>query len=152
MSLHDDLLPVLALDPRYTIEAYHFVLQALGHAKTLKGKRKAHSASGRPRAADKSRRSVTRRQPGHVSGQELCQGARDLALRQYGLLALPLLQTWGIHSSSDLGNIVYNMIASGDLEKTADDSREDFEHALDLSRALREDVRVVVDREEDVSF
>ena len=44
--------------------------------------------------------------------------ARRLALRYYGLMAITVLNEWGIRSTSDIGEIVYNLIASGDLDKT----------------------------------
>src|SRR5262249_30255988 len=73
---------------------------------------------------------------GHVSGQELCHSVRTLALGQYGLLASTVLAHWGIRSTSDIGDIVYNMIANGDLEKTPQDSRSDFDDVFDLRAAL----------------
>src|SRR5215218_8377288 len=99
MSLRDDLAGVLARDPRYSIHGYAFVFEALEFTKALK-KRTARS---RDRKVKGSR---------HVSGRDLCEGARMLALAHYGLMAMAVLCQWGIHSTSDLGNIVYNLIAS----------------------------------------
>lgn len=145
MSLRDDLAPVLARDPRYTVEAYQFVLQALDHTKTLR-----RPVAGRPQAervvrqaAPKRPRTTTRAE--HVTGQELCHGARDLALRQYGLLALTVLGRWGIRSTSDLGEIVYNLIASGDLEKTPQDTRSDFDGVFDFAEAFFLGYRMIGD-------
>jgi uncharacterized repeat protein (TIGR04138 family) len=72
-----------------------------------------------------------------VTGQELCESLRTLALGQYGLLATTVLAYWGIRSTSDIGDIVYNMIATGDLEKTPTDSRSDFDNVFDFDKALR---------------
>src|SRR4051794_3476807 len=105
MSLRDDLAGVLACDARYSIQAYAFVFEALDYAK----RKKTQARSRRPRAIDVSR---------HITGRELCEGARELALRHYGLLAITVLGQWGIRSTSDIGEIVYSLIASGDLEKT----------------------------------
>ena len=74
---------------------------------------------------------------GHVTGREVCDAVRKLALRQYGLLAVTVLAHWGIRSTSDIGDIVYNMIATGDLEKTPSDSRSDFDNVFDFQTALR---------------
>lgn len=63
----------------------------------------------------------------HVSGQQLCMGLRDFALRQYGLLAGNVLRSWGLRETSDFGNIVFGMIEVGLFRKTDEDSREDFE-------------------------
>lgn len=128
MSLRDDLAGVLARDPRYSVQAYTFVFEALEYTKTLKQRARSR-AKGRSRAASAETR--------HVSGRELCEGARRLALNHYGLLAITVLELWGIRSTSDLGEIVYNLIESGDLEKTPQDSRTDFEGVFDFETAFR---------------
>ena len=76
-------------------------------------------------------------QPGHVTGGEVCQAARRLALRYYGLMAITVLNEWGIRSTSDIGEIVYNLIASGDLDKTPTDKRSDFDDVFDFAKALQ---------------
>lgn len=134
MSLRDDLAGVLACDARYSIPAYAFVFEALDYAKKKKVQTRARNR--RPRPSDASR---------HISGRELCEGARELALRHYGLLAITVLGQWGIHSTSDIGEIVYNLIASGDLEKTASDSRADFNDVFDFEDALRRTYDLALD-------
>src|SRR5438309_2026173 len=120
MSLRDDLAGVLARDSRYTFQAYHFVFEALEFTKSFK-KRSPGGARSRVRSA------LSR----HVTGRELCEGARRLALENYGLMALTVLHLWGIRTTSDLGEVVYNLIASGALEKTPSDSRSDFDGVFD---------------------
>jgi uncharacterized repeat protein (TIGR04138 family) len=132
MSLRDDLAEVLACDSRYSIQAYVFIFEALEHTKATKRKSRGR---GRGRALDAR----------HVSPRELCLGARDLALRHYGLLAKTVLSQWGIQSTSDLGNIVFNLIASGDLEKTPSDSRTDFDGVFDFEEALCRDFVLALD-------
>ena len=140
MSLRNHLPRIIALDPRFCIDAYAFVLEALDHARVQKinalRSRSAASAPSPPgRSARKRRRSPQR--VGHVSGQELCHSVRTMALAQFGLLAAAVLGHWGIRSTSDIGEIVYNMIATGDLEKTPSDSRSDFDNVFDFDKALR---------------
>jgi uncharacterized repeat protein (TIGR04138 family) len=127
MSFQDDLAGVLVRDPRYTIEAYAFVLEALEYTRTLRKR-----PTGGRRVA--SRTTLPSR---HVTGRDLCNGARRLALEQYGMLALPILRLWGINTTSDIGEIVYNLIESGDLEKTASDARADFDGVYDFENAFR---------------
>jgi uncharacterized repeat protein (TIGR04138 family) len=136
MSLRKELAGVLARDPRYSIHAYAFVLEALEHTKTLRKRARVKARSRRSKAGEPSQ---------HVSGRELCEGARDLALRHYGLLALAVLGQWGLRSTSDLGEIVYNLIASGDLEKTPADRRSDFDGVFEFEAALRRDYVLVLD-------
>jgi uncharacterized repeat protein (TIGR04138 family) len=134
MSLRDDLVGVLARDSRYTIQAYAFVFEALEYAKTLKKRSQARSR-GRGRSAASR----------HVTGIELCEGARRLALESYGLMSLTVLHLWGIRSTSDLGEVVYNLIASGELEKTPTDSRSDFDNVFDFETAFRRDFVLALD-------
>jgi uncharacterized repeat protein (TIGR04138 family) len=60
-------------------------------------------------------------------------------------MALTVLNLWGIRSTSDLGEIVFNLIASGDLEKTPADSRSDFDRVFDFETALRRDYILALD-------
>jgi uncharacterized repeat protein (TIGR04138 family) len=138
MSLRDDLAGVLARDPRYPIQAYAFVLEALEFTKKEKTDRRRSQGRGRPRGKSSP-------QSRHVSGRELCEGARRLALNHYGLMAMTVLALWGIRATSDLGEIVYNLIASGDLEKTPADSRTDFDNVFGFEEALRRDYVLALD-------
>ena len=143
MSLRDQLPRIIACDPRFGIEAYAFVLESLHHARLHKLKpleRDRDEARAKPpEKSPRSRKSRPRRPKpsGHVTGRELCEAVRKLALRQYGLLAATVLAHWGIRSTSDIGDVVYNMIATGDLEKTPNDSRADFDNVFDFETALR---------------
>jgi uncharacterized repeat protein (TIGR04138 family) len=140
MSLRDQLPRIIACDPRFSIDAYAFVLEALDHARIhkLSALRSRLDAAGPARAGRPAKsRGRLPRAAGHVTGQELCHSVRALALRQYGLLAAAVLGHWGIRSTSDIGDIVYNMIATGDLEKTPSDSRSDFDNVYDFATALR---------------
>ena len=136
MSFRDDLAGVLARDPRYSIQAYAFMFEALEHTKALRRKARTQSGPKRRRSGDVSQ---------HVTGRELCLGARDMALRHYGLMALAVLHQWGIRSTSDIGEIIYNLIGSGDLEKTPADSRADFDDVFDFEDALRRHYVVPLD-------
>lgn len=137
MNLRTALAGVLARDPRYTIQAYQFTFEALDFAKVLKRRQMERSRRRPRRVVDEAGLPV--------SGQELCLAARDLALRQYGLLALTVLTQWGIRSTSDLGNIVYNLIDSGDFEKTPGDSRADFDDVFDFDAAFRGEFNLALD-------
>jgi uncharacterized repeat protein (TIGR04138 family) len=140
MSLRDQLPRIIACDPRFSIDAYAFVLEALDHARIQKiNALRSRPEAGGPARAGRSARTRGRlpRSANHVTGQELCHSVRTLALRQYGLLAVAVLGHWGIRSTSDIGDIVYNMIATGDLEKTPSDSRSDFDNVFDFATALR---------------
>jgi uncharacterized repeat protein (TIGR04138 family) len=142
MSLRNQLPRIIACDPRFPVEAYAFVLEALDHARIQKLKAMSRGMPDMPPAAAPGKgrsRPRSRRNPrvSHVTGRELCESVRKLALNQYGLLAATVLAHWRIRSTSDIGDIVYNMIATGDLEKTPSDSRADFNNVFDFATALR---------------
>ncbi len=120
---------LLRQDRRYRPEAYDFVWEALNfaHEELNMGTAKpseAGDAPEAPRAEHKPER--------HVTGQELCEAIRQYALRQYGLLAKTVLNSWGVSSTSDFGEIVFNLIRIGLMRKTKDDRREDFDNVYDF--------------------
>jgi uncharacterized repeat protein (TIGR04138 family) len=109
----DDLLaPILKKDPRYSAEAYLFVREGLDHT---------------VRKLDKHR---------HVSGQELLEGMREYALKEYGPVTKRVLSEWGITECVDFGNIVFNLVNEGLLGKTDEDSIEDFMEGYDFHEAF----------------
>src|SRR5512143_2779953 len=103
MSLRDDLAGVLARDPRYSIQAYVFIFEAIEYTKNLK-KRRQSRIRARGKASPRSR---------HVSGRELCEGARALALDHYGLVAMTVLDLWGSGSGSGVGEVGYSLVGCG---------------------------------------
>jgi len=109
----DDLLaPILDKDARYTPEAYLFVRGGLDHT---------------VRQLEK---------PRHVSGQELLDGMREYALKEFGPVAKRVLSEWGINECIDFGNIVFNLVNEGLLGKTDEDSLEDFMDGYDFHEAF----------------
>jgi uncharacterized repeat protein (TIGR04138 family) len=72
----------------------------------------------------------------HVSGQQLCEGLRDFAIKQYGLLAGTVLRSWGMTNTGDFGNIVFAMIAIGLFRKTEEDTREEFDGVYSFDQAF----------------
>jgi uncharacterized repeat protein (TIGR04138 family) len=133
------LVRLLAEDQRYKIEAYHFVGAGLEYAQEVLG-------LGRPDPKPRTRRKSTAgdgsgRVVRHISGQDLCHALRQLAHEKYGYLARLVLASWGIRSTSDFGEIVYNLIRIGKMSKSAGDRREDFDDVYDFEQALLRDYR-----------
>lgn len=115
----DDILDsIRQRDPRYSLDAYHFVREALDH--TQKQQAKGRKA-----------------EPRHVTGQELTEGIRAFALDQFGPMAITVLDEWGVRSCEDFGEIVFNMIEARLLGKTDKDSRDDFKGGYDFHEAFR---------------
>lgn len=77
-------------------------------------------------------------EPRHITGEELAHGVRKLALEQYGPMARTVLGHWGIHTTEDLGEIVFSMVECGVLIKQEEDRREDFQDLFDFGEAFEE--------------
>jgi uncharacterized repeat protein (TIGR04138 family) len=129
------LAEVVQRDPRYAYEAYEFVFAALSHTQRLLGRVPADDGSV----------------PGpqyHVSGRELVQGIRDLALREFGLMARVVFRMWGINRTADFGDIVFNLVQENLMSKTDQDSRADFQDVFDLDKALVQEFQIDLDEAE----
>jgi len=122
------LKKLLDADHRYTIEAYEFVRDALAYAHDVMG-------LGEPPDEAEGGSDAER----HLTGQQLCEAGRRLALAQYGLMAQVVLNNWGIFETSDIGEIVYNLIGVDLMRKSEADRREDFDDVYDFRKAFRDD-------------
>jgi len=69
----------------------------------------------------------------HISGEDLCWGLRDLALRRWGVMARTVLRQWSITESLDFGKVVFLLVEHEVLQKQPDDRLEDFEGIYDFS-------------------
>jgi uncharacterized repeat protein (TIGR04138 family) len=126
------LLELLNRDTRYRLEAYQFVRESLDYAQNELGLGRAIQDAADEEPA----------QEAHLTGQQLCQAIRQYALEQYGYMAKWVLSTWGIHSTSDFGDIVYNLISISLMKKSASDRREDFDDVYDFEDAFVRDFRI----------
>ncbi|WP_165075375.1 Minf_1886 family protein [Paludisphaera rhizosphaerae] len=153
-TFRDEIGRVISKDPRYSLEAYAFVLESLHLARNRKireARRQSRERAARTSRGRSSKKAKAEPTSGHVSGRQVCLAARRLALREYGLLAGPVLAQWGLRSTSDIGEIVYNLIASGDLDKTPEDRREDFDDVFDFGVDFQPKPLADDDPEEDES-
>ena len=80
----------------------------------------------------------------HLTGQQLCEAIRQYALEQYGYMAQCVLNSWGVHTTSDFGEIVFNLIGIGQMRKTSDDKREDFDNVFDFEEGLRQSFKITL--------
>lgn len=114
----------LEQDSKYPLSAYLFVQRGLDFTV-----RRMHGDVDNPQdtRAHKNR---------HVSGHQLCDGLRDLALQEYGLMARTVLTRWNINSSEDFGRVVFAMVEAGLMKKTADDSLDDFMNVYDFDQVF----------------
>ena len=136
---HDPFLQLLREDKRYRADAYLFLWEALNFAQEKLKMGKESPSEPVEEAAEEE--PEAKRPQRHVTGQELCEGIRRYALRQYGYMAKTVLNSWGVYRTGDFGEIVYNLIRIGRMRKTKDDRREDFDEQYDFETAFREDFR-----------
>lgn len=88
---------------------------------------KTVKAAGRDADASASR---------HVSGQELLEGMRVHAARTFGPLAAQVWRTWGVKSTMDWGQIVFNLVENELLRRQDTDSIDDFKDGYDFDDAF----------------
>lgn len=113
LQLADEALDALVVrDPRFHRSSYLFVLASLQNVMD------------------------SLEQPRHVSGGELARGVRTLALSRYGPLARTVLEHWGIHSTEDVGRVVFALVECGILTKQDEDRLEDFAQVFDFEEAF----------------
>jgi uncharacterized repeat protein (TIGR04138 family) len=118
VNIEEAISLVCETDPRFEADAYRFLRDALDH--TITSLKKPKSGAGR-----------------HVSGRELAEGFRDLALREFGPMALLVLSRWGLRRTEDIGALVFNLVEAGVLGASENDSPDDFSGGFDFESAFR---------------
>ena len=126
----DRIMQLRRRDRRFARNAYYFVLDALDY--TL-----VHYGKDRLTGEDR-----------HVGAKELLSGIRDLAVDQFGSMASFVFHQWGVNTTRDFGEVVFNLIDAGLLSRRAEDSRLDFADGYDFEATFEEKFR---QRLEDIS-
>lgn len=158
-DLSSSFMDLLKQDHRFPKEAYFFVFETLDYAQNTLNMGQHLCSEPLPQEMQQ----VSQKNPkkpkfytettdefedeeddfaqNHVTGRDLCLAARQYAVLQYGPLARMVLASIGINSTSDIGEIVYNMIRIGRMRKTTEDQREDFNDVYDFEKAFQEKYR-----------
>jgi uncharacterized repeat protein (TIGR04138 family) len=89
-------------DGRFSVECFLFVFEALSYAQAKFGKKR------------------------HVTGKELLEAVKELALERFGPMSMTVFEHWGVKTTDDFGEIVFLLVGNGLLGKTSSDSKEDF--------------------------
>jgi uncharacterized repeat protein (TIGR04138 family) len=127
----------------YPAEAYVFVQQGLN--RTVQ-----HIHGTDPEETADTGKRKRRRRPGasgedasrHITGRDLCLGLRDEAWARWGLLARTVLARWNVTTTLDFGRIVFALVEYQHLQKTDDDTIDDFRGVFDFRTGLEADYRV----------
>ncbi len=96
-------------EPRFHEHAFLFVLSALEFAQARQTERR------------------------HLTGRELAEACRDLAMQRFGVLARLVLEHWGVTASAHFGDVVFALVDLGLLLAQPTDSREDFVGLFEFS-------------------
>ena len=116
--MKESLEKIAAQDGRYNAGAIKFVYEGLGYtAKALT------------------------EEPSHVTGQALCKGLRKLALEKWGRLAMLVLDTWGVRSTRDFGELVWLMIRHEWMSAQPTDSIDDFDDVYDFKTVFKDEFK-----------
>jgi len=109
----DELLDLLReRNPRFDPRSYSFVLDALNSVLNELGEKR------------------------HITGAELAEGVRHLAMGRFGPLARTVLEHWGIHSTRDVGSVVFALVEQKILTTQEGDSPEDFADVFDFEEVF----------------
>ena len=72
----------------------------------------------------------------HISGRELAESCRDLALERFGVMARPVLEHWGLRATADIGDIVFTLVDLGLLISQPTDTRDEFVGVFEFDQAF----------------
>ena len=109
---------IVASDPRYAKAAYLFVREGLSRTQTM------FWEAGKPG------------KPGHISGAQLLEGLRELAIESFGKRAKATLNAWGIFKCEDFGEIVFNLVEAQLMAKQEGDTKADFQGGYNFDTAF----------------
>ena len=124
----EQLEKIVEKDSRYITEAYEFVFAALAYTqKKFKKSRPSKEGKG---------------EINHVSGIELLEGIRELALETYGPMAKSVFEHWGVRKTDDFGEIVFNLVDAKLLGKREEDRKKDFKEVYDFNEVFKKGYKI----------
>ena len=116
LSFRDGIMDRIRLrERRYDEHAYLFVLAALEYCQQRLEERR------------------------HITGRELAQGCRDLALERFGVMSRLVLEQWGIRATADIGQVVFALVDLGMLLSQPTDTPEEFADVFAFDQAFERD-------------
>ena len=101
-------------EPRFAREAYLFLFEALDFTT-----RQVHAPESLPHSPEQNGQ--------HVNGHDLLEGIRTHAIQQFGCLASAVFESWGVRSSEDVGEMVFQLVDRELMGCRESDDPGDFE-------------------------
>jgi uncharacterized repeat protein (TIGR04138 family) len=108
---------ILERDQRFAPEAYALVRDALNH--TLDQHQRDQGAEAT-----------------HLRGPDLLNGFRNYLLQQYGPMVPTILDSWGIRTTRNVGEIVFHLIEEKIFSQSEEDQLDDFADVYDFHTAF----------------
>lgn len=118
ISFEDAVQVICERDKRLDRDAYFFLREALD-------------------ATVKALRSDETPEHQHVNGGELLDGLRDYALKKFGPMAATVLESWGLRTTDDIGQMVFKLIEIGAFGQSEEDCPEHFANRYSFDEAFR---------------
>lgn len=112
LNMYEGVRAICEADSRFDRAAYFFVFDALDHTLEKDGRK------------------------GHISPQRLLEGVKSYAREKFGYLAFTVFDCWGVRSTEDFGEIVFNLVDHDLMKKTESDRKEDFADQYDFERVF----------------
>lgn len=109
---------LLKRDPRFSVDAYMLLNDGLQYAYKLTGRKD------------------------QITARELLEGIRRLMAERYGPLAKSVLNSWGIFSTDDIGQIVLNLVEAGLLPQSPNHRPEKFHAVYDFEQTFVRDYEI----------
>ncbi len=109
----DSINEIVKIDSRYAADAYLFVQHAVTFTRDKMSRLDGIEL--------------------HITGKELLDGIRELAIQEYGPMAIDVLKEWGVTCTRDFGNIVFTMVEHSLLQARDEDSVEDFDAVFEFN-------------------
>ncbi len=106
------LSELIKKDPRFPLDAYLLINDGLQYAYKITGRKD------------------------HITAHELLEGIRQLMLKRYGQMAKMVLNSWGIYTTDDIGQIVFNLVNAGLMVKRGNERLEDFHGVYEFEQAF----------------
>lgn len=114
----ENIRNICTKDKRYKPDAYFFVHAGFKFASKMFKKR------------------VRKDHERHLTAYQFLEGLRVFALEEFGPMARRVLKEWGLNSTEDIGEVVFNLIEAGNMRKAEADSKEDFINVYDFDEAF----------------
>ena len=105
----DSFDDIVAKDPRYNARAYSLLVDVIRYL----------GENGK-----------------HMSGADILDEFKETALDQFGPMAYTVLTEWGVSSTEDIGEMMFNLVDAHRIEKDENDTADDFVGGYDFKEAF----------------